>query len=344
MNSQLQVKYLEDSCNIEWDNFVDSHPEATFFHLSGWRRVIEQAFGHTCWFCYVERNGEILGVLPLAYINSWLFGRKLTSLPFAVYGGVLSKNRQASKLLIEEAKSLAKRLGVDSLELRNQQPCYPDWLRQHHHDTFIKPIADTPALILGDIKKKQRAVLRQALNSSLIWKLEKNTDNFFTVYSESVRNLGTPVFHKRYFQLLIDTFPDKTNILSVFHQGKVVSSVLSFFYKDHVLPYYGGGSYQAKSLKSNDLMYYQLMCLSREMGISQFDFGRSKIGSGAHAYKRHWGFEPTPLYYENFPVKLQQMRNNSPTNPKYQMFIRLWRRLPLSLSQCIGPILAKDLG
>ncbi|MCE2594196.1 FemAB family PEP-CTERM system-associated protein [Motilimonas cestriensis] len=340
----VQVILLDNSRRQQWDEFVAQHPEGEFFHLSGWQQVIEEVYGHACWFYFVEEQGEIVGLLPLAQIKSWLFGNKLISLPFAVSAGVLANNQGVADTLIAQAQALATELKVDCLELRHRKSQCPTWSSQPSHENFSCSLASSAEEILAKIKKKQRAVVRQSLVNGLNHRIESNCDHFFAIYSESVRNLGTPVFPKAYFKALQRVFTDQVDILTVFSGEQAVSSVLSFYYKNQVLPFYGGGTSAARSLKSNDYMYYQLMCHAQQRGMTEFDFGRSKIGSGAHAYKKHWGLQPSPLFYEHCLVNSQELPNISPNNPKYQLFIQAWKKLPLPISRALGPILAKDLG
>ena len=340
----MQVMLLDESQNARWDRFVAQHPEGEFFHLSGWLQVIREAYGHPCWFYYVEDQGEILAVLPLAQINSWLFGNKLISLPFAVSAGVFAKNQAAMELLIAQAQALATELNVDCLELRHRKAKMSGWSQHPSHENFSCTLAQSAEAILAQIKKKQRAVVRQSLANSLSYRIETDCTHFFPIYSESVRNLGTPVFPKAYFETLLRVFPNQVDILTVFSGAAAVSSVLSFYYKNQVLPFYGGGTSAARNLKSNDFMYYQLMCHAQQRGMTSFDFGRSKIGSGAHAYKKHWGLEPQSLFYEHYLVKSHELPDISPNNPKYQLFIKAWKKLPLPISRALGPVLAKDLG
>jgi len=133
-------------------------------------------------------------------------------------------------------------------------------------------------------------------------------------------------------------------VLTVEHSGKAVASVLSFFFRDEVLPYYGGGTGAAREVKGNDFMYWALMSQSAARGVRVFDYGRSKRETGSYRFKKHWGFEETPLHYEYFLVRAREMPNVSPLNPKYRLFVQAWQKLPLALARRLGPLLARDLG
>mgnify|MGYP000530713625 CR=1 FL=1 len=344
--SKTQVRQMQAEDMPVWDQFVATCPEATFFHKAGWQSVIEQAFGHKTYFLVAEENGVIQGVLPLAEVKSYLFGHSLSALPFCVYGGVASDSEEVLLFLENQAIELAQQLSVDYLELR-----YPfardnaQFTEKCAHSAFGCVLADDEEQILAGIKKKQRAGIRNALKNDLSFRVDQDTTTAYKIYSESVRNLGTPVFAAHYFGALQYVFGDKCDVLTVEHQGKAVSSVLSFYYKGQVLPYYGGGLDEARALKSNDYMYYQLMCSAKSSRQSSyFDFGRSKDDSGAYKYKKTWGMEPQPLHYMFYLVNATELPNLSPNNPKYQFFIQMWKKLPVAISRLIGPFLSKYLG
>lgn len=340
---QLHTLTLKDERTADWDNFVTGQAEGTFFHLSGWQQVLSQ-LGHACYFLYATSNGIISGVLPLARVRSRLFGDALISTPFCVYGGAVGDD--AVKRFLEQAAiALAEQLGVGHLELRYRTPQQNDFTTRVQHATFSCPLAEDSDAILAGIKKKQRAVIRQALAQPLTYTFDQHPSDFYRTYSESVRNLGTPVFGKAFFESLLQAFPQHTEILTVRHEGKAVSSVLSFYFRDQVLPYYGGGVNEARQLKSNDFMYYQLMCHAKaDKGSQHYDFGRSKLDSGAYSYKKHWGMEAEELPYQYRLIRADALPNLSPNNPKYQLFIRLWQQLPLPVSQWLGPKLSRYLG
>ncbi|WP_082633153.1 FemAB family XrtA/PEP-CTERM system-associated protein [Lacimicrobium alkaliphilum] len=328
-----------------WDSFVAQCGNATFFHLSGWLQINQQVMGHKGHYLYASEQGNIVGVLPLVEQKSALFGHALISTPFCVYGGVASDSAEVRRKLEDAAIELAHKLQVDYLELRNKEASdNPRLTEKCAHSYFAWPLGEDPDAILAGVKKKQRAVIRHSLKNDLSFRVDKDTDTAYTVYSESVRNLGTPVFPKDYFKALKQVFTDNCNVLTVEHQGQPVSSVLNFYFRDQVLPYYGGGVPAARDLKSNDFMYYQLMCDARARGYQHYDFGRSKDDSGAYKYKKHWGMEPVSLHYQFHLVKARELPNLSPNNPKYQLFIKLWQKLPLWLSRTIGPLLSRYLG
>lgn len=340
----LVIREMNRADVLRWDTFVASCPDATFFHRAGWKRVIEDAFGHRTWFLYAERNGRIEGVLPLAQINSYLFGNSLMSLPFCVYGGVAANSAEAVAMLTAAAQQKAEALGVDALEMRNLESRYPDWAHKDLYVTFRKEIDPDPEQNLNNIPRKQRAMVRKGIQAGLQSEWDDGIARFYDAYSRSVHALGTPVFSRRYFEILKNEFGDDCRVLTITKDGRTVASVMNFYFRDEVLPYYGGGTEEARELKGNDFMYWELMRRSAEEGIRIFDYGRSKQGTGSYSFKKNWGFEPTPLHYEYHLVKAKDVPEVNPMNPKYQLFIKLWRKMPLPVTQWLGPHIVKNLG
>jgi FemAB-related protein (PEP-CTERM system-associated) len=328
-----------------WDAFVAGCRGATFFHRSGWQQVIGEVFGHRTHFLYAQQAGRIEGVLPLAHVKSFLFGNALVSLPFAVYGGVAAESTAAATALEDEAQALAQRLGVDHLELRNVAARHPDWPTQDLYATFRKDILPDGAANLEAIPRKQRAMVRKGIKSALRSEIDVAPARFFALYADNVRRHGTPALPRRYFEALRRVFGADCEVLTVVDPaGRPLSSVLSFYFRDEVLPYYAGDDPAARDVAANDFKYWELMRRACDRGLKVFDYGRSKRGTGSYAFKKNWGFEPQPLHYEYRLYRGDAIPQNNPMNPKYRILIALWRRLPLRAANLIGPHLARSLG
>ncbi len=340
----MDIKTLDDSDAIRWDTYVNQHNNATFFHKSGWQEVIKETYGHSTHYLFAEDNGQIVGILPLGHIKSFLFGNALISTPFSVYGGIVSDNEAAHNELALAASELAKDLKVDYLEYRNIEKTYKSYQENSLYVTFRKKISTDHQENLLAIPRKQRAVIRKGIQSGLTSSVDPGIKRFYNIYSESVRNLGTPVFGIKLFDVLQNVFGDACEILCVEDNGRVVSSVMSFYFRDEILPYYGGGTAKARNIYANDFMYWEVMKRGVEKGCSIFDFGRSKKGTGSYRFKTHWGFVPSQLHYQYELVNSLKPPNLNPLNPKYSYFISLWKKLPLPISNLIGPHLSKYLG
>lgn len=344
-----------ESFDQRWDQFVLDHNAATFFHQWQWRSVLQQAFNYEPHYLWVEDEGRILGILPLFLVRSALFGKSLVTTPLAVYGGVVASSDEAEKLLLQQAQEIAHRTKAKYLELRgnpyseripvvNIGESAGGFKQKDLYYTFIAPIDASEEVNMANIPRKQRRMIRQSQKNGLKACFDNGRlRECYEVYAESVRNLGTPVFGYDYFQRLSDEFGDRCVVEVVELEGKVVAGVLSFLFKDQVLPYYGGAIKEYFHLAPNDFMYWELMSYAAARGVRTFDFGRSKEGTGPFNFKRHWGFEPRPLPYWYLPVNGASIPDTSPLNPKLQWAIRIWRNLPLKVTMALGPHIVRHI-
>jgi FemAB-related protein (PEP-CTERM system-associated) len=341
----LTVRELTPERSADWDDFVMRCPQATFFHRAGWQRVVAKSFGHRTHYLYAEQDGEIRGVLPLVHIKSRLFGNSLISNAFCVYGGPAALDDTARQALDDRAVALLRETGADCLEYRQLARTHPDWpAKTDLYATFRRTIDPDPEVNLKAIPRKQRAVVRQSLTRDLKIAEDPGIDRFFALYAESVRNHGTPVFAKRYFQALKDEFGRDCEVLIVRHDGQPVCGVMSFYFRDEVLPYYAGATPAVRGIGAYDFMYWQIIRSSAARGVRIFDFGRSKLGTGAYAFKKNWGFSAQPIVHEYQLKPGAEIPDINPLNPKYRLFIAAWKKLPLAVANIVGPLLARDLG
>ena len=328
-----------------WDQFVLKCPAASFFHRSGWQRVIREVFGHETYFLFALKNGEIQGVLALGHVNSWLFGKSLVALPFAVYGGVAAINDLATAALEAEAQKIAQRLGVDHLELRNVEQRQADWPTQDLYVTFRKEILGDEEANMLAIPRKQRAMVRKGIKNGLTAQVDSDPERFFALYADNVHRHGTPAMPKRYFKALMAEFGTDCEVLTVISpDGRALSSVMSFYFRNEVLPYYAGDDESARDLAANDFKYWELLRRACGRGLKVFDYGRSKKGPGSYAFKKNWGFEPHQLNYSYRLYKRDAIPQNNPSNAKYKLLIATWRRIPIGLANWLGPFIVRNLG
>ncbi|MFM5949559.1 MAG: FemAB family XrtA/PEP-CTERM system-associated protein [Novosphingobium sp.] len=331
------------------ERFVAEQPEGSPFHRPIWLNAVARGTGNKAVALVAEKSGELLAYLPLTEAHSPLFGRVIVSSGFAVGGGILTSDDRAGRELLGALEELALRRSCPSAELRGGllPKVRAGWtIRQDSHCNFAADLADDDEAQLTWIPRKQRAEVRKGLANDLSVEVGSGTEDraaHYAVYAESVRNLGTPVFPRSLFDAVLDAFGEDADILTVRHQGRPVASVLSLYHKGAVMPYWGGGTWEARRLRANDRMYFELMLHARRRGCTRFDFGRSKTGSGPYDFKRNWGFEPEPLSYASWTASGASPRDADPTSPGNSAKIELWKRLPLRLANLIGPHIARGL-
>lgn len=329
--------------------YVHEHPAGTPFHLPAWSAAVATGCGQASHYLVAERDMQgIVGVMPLTELHSPLFGRVLASAGFGVGGGILADKPEVVRLLGEACWQLAERLSCASAEVRGGPAPGPEWtMDDTRYLGFERALAENDEAELLAIPRKQRAEVRKSLEAELSISVGRDAADVaahYAVYAESVRNLGTPVFPARLFAEVLREFGAAADVLVVRHGGEAVAGVLSLYWRGTVYPYWGGGTAAARRLRANDRMYFELMRHARTRGCERFDFGRSKVGTGAAAFKKNWGFEPEPLTYYDRVAEGAAIRDANPLNPKYRLQVALWRKLPLAIANRIGPWIAKGLG
>ena len=327
----------EDEPAIE--GFLARHPGATPFHRPAWLRAVEHSCGHRAHLLVAERLGALTAYLPLTHVRSKLFGSALVSSGFAVGGGILADDAASAARLAAAAVQLADELGCRTVELRGGEPPL-GWQRKAGvYAGFERDLPQGDEAILKSIPRKQRAEVRRAIGNGLTVETGRDSAAHHLVYAESVRNLGTPVFPRRLFEAMLESFGADSEVLTVSVGGRPLASVLSLYFKGTVYPYWGGGTAEGRQLRASELMYYELMRRAAARGCTRFDFGRSKLGTGAFAFKRNWGFEPRPLVY----AVHGEGRDINPLSAKYRLQVALWKKLPLALANRLGPLVARGL-
>lgn len=329
---------------VDWDAFVRSTPGGSPFHLLAWKRVVERTFRHRPHYLIAETAGGLEGVLPLFEVRGLLGGRGLVSVPYGVYGGICASSTAAREALVAGARELALRIKADYVELRHRIGQELDLPTKSLYVTFSRPIAPTEEENLSAIPRKQRRMTRQGARHGLRPEFGMHhLDRFYDIYAHSVHSLGSPVFPRRLFHAIRQEFGKECELLTIWKDSTPVAGVLTILFEDQVLPYYGGARQEALPLAVNDFMYWELLCHAAKAGYRCFDFGRSREGTGAYNFKRHWGFEPVSLPYQYVLLKGGRMPDLSPSNPKMGLAVKAWKRIPLPLTKLFGPALTKYL-
>jgi len=327
-----------------WDQFVLEQPGGTFFHLTGWKRAVERAFGHQACYSLVLEDGQVVGVLPLFLVRSRLFGRFLVSNPFAVYGGICTDREEARRLLIRRTEQLAVELGVDYAEFRNRSPDQSSWPHSDLYVTFIETLPEDPENCLRNLPRKARAAARQSIKFGLQADISLDQlDRHYQLNAVQMRRLGSPGLPRAWFRALAEEFDDRSTILTVTHQGQPIASVLVFLFRDTVLPYYSGSLAEYNQFHPNNFMYLKLMEYGVRQGYRRFDFGRSRKDTGPYRFKRHQGFTPQPLPYQFYLHRAEEIPSVNPSNPKFDVPKRIWQKLPLSVTKWLGPKLVRGI-
>jgi FemAB-related protein (PEP-CTERM system-associated) len=328
-----------------WGEFVDRHPESSNYHRWGWKSVIEKSFDWPTYYLMAEEQGQIQGILPLVWQKSWMFGSFLTSLPFLNSGGVLAECPEIRGALVKEAISITKRVGARHLELRHRHHSELGLLTRTNKVAVVLEVEPDEAKMLKSFRHEVRTKIRKASKSGLATDIcgAQALNEFYVVFAQNMRDLGTPVYSRTFFREILATFPSDIYICVVrFNNQPVAASFLTGF-RDTLETLWGSSLRRYLPLAPNMLMYWRMLRLAADKGYRTFDFGRSSVGSGPHRFKLQWSTQEVPLYWHYWLSKGDHLPELNPDNPKYRMAIWLWQKLPVAITKWIGPRIVRCL-
>ena len=328
------------AADSEWNAFVGAAPSGNFFQQTGWLDVLERTFGWRAHRLVARRGAKLAGVLALVELRAPLLAPRLLSLPFAVDGGVCAADDEARAALDRAALELARDRGIGEVELRDGLSAPGFELRRGRYFRFGRPLYITDEENLAAISAKRRNMIRRGERSGLTYRIgcagRADLSAFYDLYARTARHFGTPVFPHRFFASVLDCFLGQSELLTVYAGGAPAASALLLFFRDTVVPYYVGARRDRFHLATSDFMYWQAMRHAARRGVRWFDFGRSKIGTGAFDFKLYWGCDPRPLDYRVHAMS-GPPSDRSTADPRLQLVQRIWSKLPLGLTKILGP-------
>jgi FemAB-related protein (PEP-CTERM system-associated) len=345
----LSVSLASESDRAAWDSFVHAQPGACGYHEWAWRSVFERAFGHECLYLIARRgpagpsgSAAPVGILPLVEIRSWLFGRTMTSLPFVNFGGVLAESDAVARALVDHAAQLAGSRGCRHVELRHVDRRFADFPCKQHKVTMRLPLA---AGMWDRIDRKARNQVRKAEKSGLTVARGgvELLPEFYRVFARNMRDLGTPVYAQKFFDAVLKAFPDRTNLIVVRLKDSPVAAGLTYRTGHTVEIPWASSIRDFNTLCPNHLLYWHAIEAAVADGCGVFDFGRSTPGEGTFKFKEQWGAEPVPLHWEYWLASGDGLPDQSPKNPRFQLAIEAWKRLPLWLANAVGPRVVRSI-
>jgi serine/alanine adding enzyme len=345
-SADIEIVRCGENEKNAWDAFVENAPNGTVSHLYGWRRIISAAYGHKSFYLMARKGESVVGILPLIWVKSRLFGNTLASMPFQDYGGILSNDPGAIRLLFEHALQLKNECDSDCLELRYRDPFLEsDGFLREDKVTLVLDISMGHEELWKSLSGKVRNQVRKAEKSGLTTHLggAELLEEFYPVFAANMRDLGSPVHNSQFFAQIFLEFGEKARLLLVRHENRTIGGLIVLLYGDVAIVPWASSLREHFSKCPNNLLYRDVMQFVCERGCKTFDFGRSSIGSGTYSFKVQWGAKPIPLHWQLFFKKGQRERASLSDDPKFQMAAKIWSRLPLALTVQLGPTFRKYL-
>ncbi len=343
--NNLSIKYLSKSDDAKWDAYVLAN-NASFYHNSKWRDLIAEVFGHKAYYLYVvDAENQIKGILPLIRMKSLLFGDYLVSVPFFNYGGVVADSPEIAELLYQEARQLKNKLGCKHVELRAKAVQKCDLPVREDKVTMILDLPQESDELWKAIGAKRRAQVKRPIREGVTFELggAELVDEFYEVFSINMRDLGTPVYAKNLFQTILKYFPEQAKIGIVRLENEPVAAAFLLDNQGCVEIPWASTLRKVNKIGVNMFLYWNVLKSCIELGATQFDFGRSSKDSGTLKFKKQWGAEEVPLYWYYILEENQEVPVLNHSNPKYEMVINVWKKLPVAITNIVGPHIVKGL-
>lgn len=355
-----RVEPFGDSCAAAWSQYVHGHPQGSLFHALAWKRAVEYAYSHRARYLVAHRHGRVCGVLPLFMIDSRIGGRRVVSVPYAVYGGPLADDTETLAALNNGIEQITRGCNARSCEIRSRGTglredetharthCDTDagWQPRHGHVTFRRLLPGRPDEIAGWLPRKARAAARRAAERHPLRSVcdDSQLPLLWVLYARSMRRLGSLNYPLSFFRALLDETPGRHLVQVVWSGGDPVAGLVTFIFKGVAMPYFVGQDERHDVYGVNNFLYFECMKRAVELGCSEFDFGRTRIdNAGSFDFKRFHGFEPSPLSYREYVPPGGQASGLTPTHPRFATARRVWPRLPLAVTRPLGAWLSHSI-
>lgn len=342
----MSIHFYQDEDESRWNGYVNESSKSECYHQVGWKDVIEGSFGHKTFYLMSEsREGNVNGLLPLVQIKSVLFGRYMASLPYFNYGGVLADDEDIREKLLDEAVRIASEEGAEHLELRHTVNFEGELKAKTSKVSMHLPLPASSDELWKSLSSKLRSQVKRPEKEKMYVQIgrDEELDSFYRVFCENMRDLGTPVYPIRFFRNILDSFPESTWIATVYKKSQPVASGFLVGFKKRLEIPWASSLRIYNRFSPNMLLYWRSLEFACNSGYTVFDFGRSTPGEGTYRFKKQWGAKPHQLYWHYWLKNGGSMPEVNPHNPKYKFAIKMWRKLPLSVTKMIGPLIAKNL-
>ena len=328
-----------------WNRYLQHADNANFYQLFEWKTINEREFGHKTFYLASSENSTITGVFPLVLIRSHIFGNILCSMPFVNFGGPSADNELTEKSLVERACRIAREENADYLEIRGLHICSGDLPRSEHKISMTLSLADDPDEIWNAFKSKHRTNIRRVYkdNVHVISGHEELLDTFYNLMCHSWRALGTPIYRKSYFRSILKAFGDKIRIFVAYQGNTPVATAFNGHFDSTVEGMWAGSLPDSRKLQVNYVLYWEMIKDACERGFSSYHLGRSTTETGGESFKKKWNAETSQLYWQYYLPNGKDIPQLNTGNPRLQLAISAWRKLPLVVTRLLGPHISRSI-
>ena len=340
----MKIVHCDASQQDVWNASLHTLPGATLYHRYEWRDINQASFGHRSAYLAAVDQDRIVGLFPMVQVKSRLFGNIACSLPFVNYGGACAESEPIERQLLEAARDVANEWGVEYLEIRSRRPFAELPTSQHKVSMTVRLDRD-PDVLWKAFTSAHRQDIRGAYKKGLTARIggAELLDDFYAILSESWRDQGTPIYSRSYLQSVAAAFPDITRLCVVYAGGEPAAASLDMLAGDTAEGLWLGARAKFRRQYAGYVLYWELIKNACERGLQEFHLGRSTTQSGGEIFKKKWNAYPVQLYWQYVLRTRREIPQLNVDNPKYRLAIKAWQKLPVPVTQVIGPFIARSI-
>ncbi len=340
----LIISKLTSKHHAEWDDYV-SKRQASIYHDARWAQLIKRVFGHESHYLMAWDNETVVGVLPLIQLKSLLFGNFLISMPYFNYGGIVADTHDTMISLISSVHELYEELGCTHIEMRFDSEQAIDLPVRTDKVAMLLDLPDDPDELWRAIGSKRRAQVKRPVREGVVFLSGgvELLDDFYYVFSNNMRDLGTPVYSKQFFKEILNTFNENAFIAVVRLKGEAVGAGFLIGNNGKLEIPWASTLRKVNRIGVNMFLYWNILKTAIEKDFRLFDFGRSSKDSGTLKFKKQWGGHEKQLYWYYDLPEGQPLPNLNPSSGKFGAAISVWKKIPVTITNLVGPSIVKNL-
>jgi len=330
-----------DNLKQKWIDFVEKNPKSCLYHDILWKDILEKSYSlKSRYIICLDDSKEIIGILPLFEIKNILGNKYLVSIPYFTSAGLCVSKTEAIDNLLEKSQEISKALKAQYVELRhlNNQSIKNLPSRLSFTTSLLKLDKDENNIWKDFITDSARRNIKKALRSKLTIETgDKYIDDFYKVYSYNMRDLGTPVMSHQFFINIVESFKERAKIVIIRRENEAIAGMLLIKHKLTLYDPFVSSLREYNDLRPNNLLYWEAIKFGVSNNLSYFDLGRSTIGTGLFNFKSQWGASHIGLSYQYLFNKSSHAPVCDAINNKYQLAIKIWKKLPICFTNFLGP-------
>jgi FemAB-related protein (PEP-CTERM system-associated) len=339
------INYLTHECENKWDDYAETSG-ASIYHFSRWRHLIKKNFGHESYYLYaVDSANAFVGILPLIRLKSALFGDFLISMPYFNYGGVVADDNEIELELVRSAEELRKNLGCSHVELRDAESKEYELPVRTDKVTVLLDLPSDADILWKSIGSKRRAQINRPIREGVLFVTGgiELLKEFYQVFSVNMRDLGTPVYGYKFFEDILNLLGKNAIIAVVRLNNKPVAAGFLLGNKGRLEIPWASTLRKFNHIGVNMYLYWNILKYAIENGYQTFDFGRSSHDAGTLKFKKQWGGSTKQLYWHYLLADPENIPSLNPANAKFKLAISIWQKLPVFITNYLGPAIVKNL-